>query len=120
MSSDDVGSSKQFRPIITFLTNVIDQTFAREDRLTKAVANQQVVDHGQIEQLRMRRETAYRALERVLERVVSDLQARQNGEDVKVDICHKDILADSFLAWVFPDCDEGNELRHGFVASMKG
>ena len=56
----------------------------------------------------------------VLERVVSDLQARQNGEDVKVDICHKDILADSFLAWVFPDCDEGNELRHGFVASMKG
>ena len=59
--------ARHYKPLIGFLTETIDRSFEKENKLAAAVAARQVCDHGKLAALRQRREVAYRVLENVLE-----------------------------------------------------
>lgn len=112
--------ARHYKPLIGFLTETIDRSFEKENKLAAAVAARQVCDHGKLAALRQRREVAYRVLENVLEYVLIDIRERQSLASDEPQLIETEDLPDSFLDKVFPNDDAGWDLRRRFKSALVG
>lgn len=110
--------AKHYRPLVGFLTDTIDQSFDREQKFTQAIEANHVCDHGQLDQIRQRRDAAYRALERVLELILRDIKSRKEGEPAAETASENPFLADKVLDAVFSGDEVIQDLRTRFEMSL--
>lgn len=111
--------AKHFQPIITFLTETIDKSFSREDKLRQAFSANHAEDHGQLADIRRRRDAAYRALERVLEVVLQDIRRQSETADLQILTPQLCVQSAEFLDTIFPPDDAGADLRQRFMRHIE-
>lgn len=119
MTGDSNTRAKHFQPIINFLTETIDRSFSREEKLRQAVSANHVEDHGQLAEIRGRRDAAYRALEKVLEVVLHDIRSRSDEVDAELMAPRLCIQSEEFMDSVFPEDDAGHDLKQRFLRNME-
>ncbi|MAK60027.1 MAG: hypothetical protein CMK09_03515 [Ponticaulis sp.] len=110
--------AKQYRPLVDFLTETIDQSFDRELKFTQAIKSNHVSDHGQLDQIRMRRDAAYKALERVLEFILNDIRNRTPATSDSVSSSTDPFLSEEIIDRVFDGDDLLKDLRAKYEASL--
>lgn len=107
--------AKHFQPIINFLTETIDRSFSKEEKIRQAIAANHVEDHGQLKEIQERRDAAYRTLERVLELVLQDIRSK-TADQLRADVqTRPGIFSPDFMDRVFPEDQAGEDLRQRFV-----
>lgn len=119
MTDDSSTRAKHFQPIINFLTETIDRSFSREEKLKQAVSANHVEDHGQLTEIRNRRDAAYRALEKVLEIVLHDIRSRSDEDDAELMAPRLRLQSAEFMDMVFPADDAGQDLKQRFLRNIE-
>lgn len=114
MSGNSVMKSHEYRPIIGFLTDIIDKSFSDEDVLIRSVREGKNPKEHELSEVRARMDAAYKALERLLELILEDLDEEQWKAEGSSEDAAQSERNTRFLAEVFPDDDAGQKLLQLF------
>jgi hypothetical protein len=110
MPGNSVMKSHEYRPVIGFLTDIIDKSFHDEDALIRSVRDGGPLRTEELTRVRARMDAAYKALERLLELILEDLDEEQwNAQRVTADAGDPEKTPD-FPAEVFPADEAGQTL----------
>lgn len=111
--------SSEYRPIIGFLTGVIDQSFQNQDALSRSGGQDGRTGDRDIARVRARLDAAYRALEKLLELILQDLDGESAAGETAEASTKLTGKHSEFLAEVFPNDDAGRELLNQFYKRQK-